>query len=135
MNYGCHGATVEMQGTSSISHCVATGLVVSGVEATSIRSTLSPTISSLATSAARFGFDWLSLTDDLDRIGRAADLDAVFHRLEKVRDDEIVGFGEGGERPGLRADVAELDAFRGLHGGREHRTCGERCSQSRPTPS
>ena len=61
-NQGCHGATVEMQATSSISHWVDTGLVVSGVEATSIRSTLSRTISSLATSAARLGLDWLSLT-------------------------------------------------------------------------
>jgi hypothetical protein len=41
---------------------VATGLVVSGVEATSIMSISSSMISSLATSAARFGFDWLSLT-------------------------------------------------------------------------
>src|SRR5271167_134273 len=62
MNHGCHGATVEMHGTSSISHCVETGLVVSGVEATSIRSSLFDTISSLATSAARCGLDWLSLT-------------------------------------------------------------------------
>src|SRR6202008_3016912 len=62
MNHGCHGATVEMQGISSISHWVETGLVVSGVEATSIRSILSLTISSLATSAARLGLDWLSLT-------------------------------------------------------------------------
>ena len=62
MNQGCHGALVETQATSSISHCVHTGLVVSGVEATSIRSTLSRTISSLATSAARLGLDWLSLT-------------------------------------------------------------------------
>src|SRR6516162_9279287 len=62
MNQGCHGATVEMHGTSSISHWVETGLVVSGVEATSIRSILLETINSLATSAARFGLDWLSLT-------------------------------------------------------------------------
>src|SRR6266704_4664588 len=62
MNQGCHGATVEMQGTSSISHCVETGFVVSGVEATSIRSILSWTIKSFATCAARLGFDWLSLT-------------------------------------------------------------------------
>jgi len=41
MNQGCQGATVEMQGTSSISHWVETGLVVSGVEATNIRSILS----------------------------------------------------------------------------------------------
>ena len=62
MKYGCHGATLEMQGTSSTSHMVDTGLVVSGVEATSIRSTLFDTISSRATSAARLGLDWLSLT-------------------------------------------------------------------------
>ena len=51
-----------MHGVSSTSHWVATGLVVSGVEATSIRSILSLTISSRATSAARLGLDWLSLT-------------------------------------------------------------------------
>jgi hypothetical protein len=62
MNQGCHGAMVEMQGMPSASQVVATGLVVSGVEATSIRSTSSSTISSLATSAARLGLDWLSLT-------------------------------------------------------------------------
>ena len=52
---GCHGAMVEMQGTSSISHWVDTGLVFSGVEATSIRSISSLTMSSLATSAAGSG--------------------------------------------------------------------------------
>jgi hypothetical protein len=41
---------------------VDTGLVVSGVDATSIRSILLETISSRATSAARLGLDWLSLT-------------------------------------------------------------------------
>ena len=51
-----------MHGICSISHWVETGFTVSGVEATSIRSTSSSTISSLATSAARFGLDWLSLT-------------------------------------------------------------------------
>src|SRR5437870_11934770 len=60
MNHGCHGALVETQATSSISHWVHTGLVVSGVEATSIRSSLSRTISCLATSGARLGLDWLS---------------------------------------------------------------------------
>ena len=64
MKYGCHGHMVVTQGISSISHCVDTGLVVSGVEAASMRSTLSLTISSLATSAARLGLDWLSLDDD-----------------------------------------------------------------------
>src|SRR5215510_12509592 len=62
MKEGCHGATLETQGVSSTSHMVATGLVVSGVEATSIRSILLETINSRATSAARLGLDWLSLT-------------------------------------------------------------------------
>ena len=50
-----------MQGTSFTSHTVDTGLVVSGVEATSMMST-PPLINSLATSAARLGLDWLSFT-------------------------------------------------------------------------
>ena len=62
MNQGCQGATVEMTGISSFSQVVVTGFVVSGVEATSMRSISSSTISSLATSAARFGLDWLSFT-------------------------------------------------------------------------
>src|SRR6516164_8542992 len=62
MNQGCHGATDEMHATSSISHWVETGFVVSGVDATSIKSILSWTIISFATSAARFGLDWLSFT-------------------------------------------------------------------------
>jgi hypothetical protein len=62
MNHGCHGALVEMQGMPSASQVVATGLVFSGVEATSIRLISSERMSSLATSAARFGLDWLSLT-------------------------------------------------------------------------
>ena len=62
MNQGCQGATEERQGIPSASQVVATGLVVSGVEATSTRSTSSSTISSPATSAARLGLDWLSLT-------------------------------------------------------------------------
>ena len=61
-NHGCQGATEDMHGVSFTSHWSETGLVVSGVEATSIRSTLSRLIRSAATSAARFGFDWLSLT-------------------------------------------------------------------------
>ena len=62
MNQGCQGAMVETTGTPSASQVVATGLVFSGVEPTSIRSISPSTISSLATSAARFGLDWLSLT-------------------------------------------------------------------------
>jgi hypothetical protein len=61
MKLVCHGATLEMQGICSSSHCVATGLLVSGVAPTKMIETLSRVISSFATSAARFGFDWLSL--------------------------------------------------------------------------
>ena len=61
-NHGCHGATLEMQGTSFSSQWSHTGLVVSGVDATSIRATLSLRIRSPATSPARFGLDWLSFT-------------------------------------------------------------------------
>ena len=50
------------QETSLISAWSATGLVVSGVLAAHSRWTSSGRINSLATSAARFGFDWLSLT-------------------------------------------------------------------------
>jgi hypothetical protein len=53
---------VEMTGMPSASQVVATGLVFSGVEPTSIRLISSSTIRLLATSAARFGLDWLSLT-------------------------------------------------------------------------
>ena len=56
--------------TSSISAWVHTGLVVSGVLPTSMRSTLSLTMRVLATSAARFGFDWLSRSST--SIGRVA---------------------------------------------------------------
>jgi hypothetical protein len=52
---------VVMQGTSLTSAWSATGLVVSGVADATTRSTLSPSISSEATSAARLPLDWLSL--------------------------------------------------------------------------
>ncbi len=109
-----------MHGVSSTSHMVATGLVVSGVDATSIRSTLFDTINSRATSAARLGIGLAVLDDDLDRIALAADPDSAAHGVEEIRDHEIVGLGKGGERPGLRADVAELERTRGMHGGSEH---------------
>ena len=59
--YGCHGQFVEIHGISFSSHWSATGLVVSGVSLVIIMFTPSFRISSCATSAARFGFDWLSL--------------------------------------------------------------------------
>ncbi len=51
-----------MQGIPAASQASATGLVVSGVEETSIRLTWSRSIRSRATSPARAGLDWLSLT-------------------------------------------------------------------------
>src|SRR2546422_2597548 len=66
-NHGCHGAIDETHGISFSSHWSATGFVVSGVDATSIRSIFPFRMRSDATSAVRFGFDWLSLT----KIGRA----------------------------------------------------------------
>lgn len=50
-----------MQGTSFNSHWSATGLVVSGAPSATIRSTPSRSISSTATSAARFELDCVSL--------------------------------------------------------------------------
>ena len=61
MNQGCQGAVVEMTGMPSASQVVETGFVVSGVEPTSMRLISSSTIRLFATSAARLGFDWLSL--------------------------------------------------------------------------
>src|SRR5262245_58559208 len=57
-----HGTTVEMHGTPAASQASETGLVVSGVDVVSIRSTASPVISSLATCALRCGLDWLSFS-------------------------------------------------------------------------
>ena len=67
----------------------------------------------------------------LDRIGLAADFQAVLDRRQEALDDEIVGFGEGGERSGARADIAELDRLRGMDGGREQGAAGKRRSESR----
>ena len=61
-NQDCQGATVEMQGTWLASQASETGLVVSGVEDTSIRCTRSVRMRSLATLEACWSVDWLSLT-------------------------------------------------------------------------
>ena len=107
--YGCHGQLVVMQGTSLTSAWSATGLVVSGVADARMRSTLSPRISSEATSAARLPLDWLSLADDLHRIGAPAALQAVGQNAAHLLEDEAVGLAEARERTGARADVADLD--------------------------
>src|SRR5262245_3104917 len=59
-NHGCHGTTLEMQGTWFSSQASLTGLAVSGVPAVSISATLSLRMRSLATSPARLGLLWLS---------------------------------------------------------------------------
>ncbi len=56
-NHGCHGASEEMHGTWFASHVSATGLVVSGVSPTSIRSMSSSRIRLCATDAARLVLD------------------------------------------------------------------------------
>src|ERR1700738_2714684 len=111
-----------MQGTSLTSAWSATGLVVSGVAEARMRSTLSPRISSEATSEARLPRDWLSLlvisagegwappgaqsarlavlADELDRIGLAPDRDALREDAAHLLEDEGVGFPEAGERTG-----------------------------------
>jgi hypothetical protein len=56
-----------------------------------------------------------------------ADLHPALHRLYEVADDEIVGLGEGCERPGLRAHIAELDGALLRPDGRgEEGRCGKR---------
>jgi hypothetical protein len=62
MYQDCQGATVEMHGTPLASQASDTGLVVSGVDCTSIRLTLLFRIRSLATVDAMASVDWLSLT-------------------------------------------------------------------------
>ena len=52
--------TVDRQGTPAASQASATGLIVSGVETTSIMSILSELIRPLASWPARDGSDWVS---------------------------------------------------------------------------
>src|SRR5678815_2499864 len=59
-SHGPIGARLEMHGVLVASHTAPTGLVVSGVWPTTIRSTLSPEISPCAASPALVGLDWLS---------------------------------------------------------------------------
>jgi hypothetical protein len=58
--HASHGSTVEMHGTPAASQASATGLTTSGVDEASIMSIWSELIRPLATSAARWGLDWLS---------------------------------------------------------------------------
>ena len=109
MNHGCHGATVEMQGTSF-------DLALRRTPGWWSRASRPPAsgrpcpcaIRSFATSAARFGLDWLSLTTTSTGNVASPILRPPLALLE-IRDDELVGLGEGGERAGERRDIAELD--------------------------
>ena len=132
MNQGCHGAMVEMHGTSSISHWCADrigGLRRRG-DQHQVDLVVDDQLLGDLGGAVRIGL--AVLDDDLDRARGVADLEAALGRLAELAEDEVVGLGEGGERPGLRADVAELDrSCLGVHRGREHRAGGERGAASR----
>jgi hypothetical protein len=65
------------------------------------------------------------LDDDFHRNVGAAELDAGLGGFLEIRDDEIVGFGERGERAGLRADIAEFYRAR-LRDGRHRDASGDR---------
>jgi hypothetical protein len=62
------------------------------------------------------------LDSDLDRQSGGADFDAAFYGFDEIGNDETVGFAKCRERPGLRADIADPEALRGMHGGCEYRT-------------
>jgi hypothetical protein len=63
--------------------------------------------------------------DDLDLIGVAAALQPRFEDLVHLVDDEPIALAETGERPGLRADVPDLDRLR-LRVGGDHAQDGGR---------
>ena len=70
--------------------------------------------------AARFGFDWLSLTTTSTGTVALPTLMPALVGFLEIGDDEVVGFGERGERTGLRADIAELYRARLRDHGRSH---------------
>ena len=118
---------VETQATSSISHWVHTGLVVSGVEADQHQVDLVADDQLLGDLGGAVGVRLAVLEQHLDRARGVADLEAALHRLAELPEHEVVGLRERRQRPGLRADVAELDRpGLGVHGRREHRARGER---------
>ena len=70
------------------------------------------------------------LVEDLDAELLAAEFDAVGQRLPGEVEHVAVGLAEAGQRPGARADEADLEAVTGL------RECtpaakGERCAAGR----
>ena len=79
MNQGCHGAMVEMQGTSSISHCVETG--IGGLRRRGDQHQVDLVVDDQLLGdlggAVRVGLRVLD--DDLDGVVGAADVEAVLH--------------------------------------------------------
>ena len=68
------------------------------------------------------------LDDDLDIEALAAGLDLAADGLEHRGDVELVGGGEGGERPGLGADIADPHRVRGAcDGGKARAERGRAC--------
>jgi len=59
------------------------------------------------------------LGDQLDIVRRAADVDAVRHRLTELRHDIYIRLGEESERTGHRRDIADLQFL--VRGACNHR--------------
>jgi hypothetical protein len=95
-----------MQGVSSISHCVATGFVVSGGRGDNhhVDLVLDDQFLRDFCRAVRIGL--AVLYEHLDRIGLSADLHSVLDAGEKVLDDELVRLGESRKRARLRRHIA-----------------------------
>jgi len=66
------------------------------------------------------------LADDLDRIGLAADRQALGEDAAHLLEDEGVGFPEAGERAGARAHMADLDRAGLRIGGNDPQHRGRR---------
>ena len=96
-----HGMTVETHGTPAASHASETGFTTSGVEVTSIRSTLSLLMSALANWLARAGSDCHPV-DDLDFVLLAAGREFIGQRLARETKHGIA-LAESPERPSPRS--------------------------------
>jgi hypothetical protein len=86
-------------------------------------STWSPRISSCAA----------VLDDDFDRMLGAVDVDTVGKQLPHLAEHEGVGFGEHGQRTGLRRDEAELDGFGLCIGGAREAAGKRQCARGAET--
>ena len=66
-------------------------------------------MSCAVTSDARFGVGLAVAIENFDRVLFAGDGDAVGKRLFDLGQHPLIGFAEGGDRSGLRADHADFD--------------------------